>query len=78
MGVNTLTTPGHEDFDSSLTKDFKIWESHTLNIRLEVFNTFNHPNWVTPSSNVASPTTFGVVNSAGDMRQLQGALKYSF
>jgi Carboxypeptidase regulatory-like domain/TonB-dependent Receptor Plug Domain/TonB dependent receptor len=78
MGVNTLTTPGHQDFDSSLTKNFKLWESHTLNFRLEVFNTLNHPNWVAPSSNVAAPTTFGVVTSAGDMRQLQGALKYSF
>jgi Carboxypeptidase regulatory-like domain len=83
MGRNTLRTPGSEDFDSSLTKDFHIWETHTLNFRFEAFNTFNHPNWNPPSADARNAETFGVVTSAisqgsGAERQLQFALKYSF
>jgi hypothetical protein len=83
MGRNTLRTPGSEDFDSSLTKDFHLWESHVLTFRFEAFNVFNHPNWNPPSADARNATTFGVVTSAltqgsGAERQLQFALKYSF
>jgi hypothetical protein len=83
MGRNTLRTPGSEDFDSSLTKDIHIWESHVLNFRFEAFNVLNHPNWNPPSADARNATTFGVVTSAltqgsGAERQLQFALKYSF
>jgi hypothetical protein len=75
---NTLFTPGSEDFDASLSKDIHIWESHSLNFRFETFNTLNHPNWKVPANDPRNLATFGVITSAGAMRQLQFALKYSF
>jgi hypothetical protein len=65
-------------FDASLARFFTIRESHRLNIRLDAFNSTNHPNYTTPSTNVLSPTTFGIVTAAGTMRVLQLSMKYSF
>ena len=78
MGRNTLFSPGTEDFDASLMRDIKIWETHMLNFRFEAFNSLNHPNWNTPSADARNPSTFGVITSAKAMRELQFALKYSF
>jgi hypothetical protein len=79
MGRNTLFTPGSEDLDTSLTRDIHIWESHSLNFRWEMFNALNRPNWNVPaSSDIRNAATFGVVTTAGTMRQMQFALKYSF
>ena len=52
--------------------------SHSLNFRFETFNTLNHPTWNVPANDPRNLATFGVITSAGAMRQLQFALKYSF
>lgn len=78
VGRNTLRQPGIRQFDFSLLKDTKIHERHTLQFRFEAFNLTNHPNWNAPPVNVLSPATFGVVNSARTMRDLQFSLKYLF
>ena len=78
MGRNTLFTPGTRLADLSLTRDIHIYERHMLNFRVEAFNATNHPNWNAPSSDARSPSTFGIINSAKTMRQLQLGLKYIF
>jgi hypothetical protein len=78
IGRNTLFAPGLEVLDTSLYKTFRIRESQTLQVRFEAFNTLNRPNWNAPSSNPLVPSTFGVVRSAGAMRELQFAMKYLF
>jgi hypothetical protein len=78
MGRNTLFAPGVQVLDTSLYKAFRIRESQTLQVRIEAFNTLNHPNWNPPSSNPLVPSTFGVITSAGLMREMQFALKYVF
>ena len=78
MGRNTLTRPGTRQGDLSLARNIRIHESHTLNFRLEAFNSTNHPNWNSPSSDARSPATFGVITGARTMRQMQLALKYTF
>ncbi|HLJ16158.1 MAG TPA: TonB-dependent receptor [Bryobacteraceae bacterium] len=78
IGRNTLFSPGRADGDLSLARTIKIHESHSLNVRFEAFNAFNHPNWNTPSADARNPATFGVITSAKAMRQLQFALKYMF
>lgn len=78
MGRNTLFTPGTQDLNASLVKNFKIHERHTINFRFEAFNALNHPNWVTPSADARNAATFSVVTAAKSMRQLQLALKYVF
>jgi hypothetical protein len=78
MGRNTLFTPGTQNFDASLMRNIKIYETHVLNFRFEAFNALNHPYWNAPSADARNASTFGVVTSAKSMRQLQFALKYSF
>jgi hypothetical protein len=75
---NTLRGPGFLAWDMGLRKDFKTFESQSLQFRFEVFNILNHPNWSNP---VVDPTSgsFGLVTGkTNDTRQLQLALKYKF
>jgi len=49
MGRNVLTGPGRDNWDLALHKEVLFpWfrgEHSTLQIRVETFNTFNHPQW---------------------------------
>ncbi|HEV2495470.1 MAG TPA: carboxypeptidase-like regulatory domain-containing protein [Terriglobia bacterium] len=49
MGRNLLTGPGRNNWDLALHKNVALpWfrgEQSTLQIRLETFNSFNHPQW---------------------------------
>jgi hypothetical protein len=78
VGRNPLRTPGTQNWDGSVARNFRIREGHTLQFRFEGFNAGNIVNWNTPSVGVQTPATFGVVTTAKTMRQLQVALKYSF
>ncbi|MGH9629316.1 MAG: TonB-dependent receptor domain-containing protein, partial [Bryobacteraceae bacterium] len=78
VGRNVLFTPGTKQWDFSVNKNFRLAEGHTLQFRFESFNFANHPNWNSPGTNAREPETFGVVNSAGTMRENQFALKYLF
>jgi hypothetical protein len=63
--------------DSNLTRFFKVRERQRFELRFEFFNVLNHVNFNAPVANLHSPT-FGIIQSAGDPRILQFALKYSF
>jgi hypothetical protein len=78
VGINTMLTPHIRQWDFSGVKNFGFHERHNIQFRFEAFNLTNHPNWNTPSASVLTPASFGVITSAGPMRQLQFALKYSF
>src|SRR5579863_502344 len=49
MGRNALTGPGRNNWDLALFKEFQLpWfgaERSSLQIRMETFNSFNHPQW---------------------------------
>lgn len=78
-GRNTLLGPGYGQLDASLLKTFKLpFEGHTLQFRWESFNISNHPNWNIPSSDVRNAATFGRVQTARTMREMQFGLKYMF
>jgi hypothetical protein len=75
---NTLRGPGFWTWDVSLRKNFKTFESQSLQFRFELFDVLNHPNWSNP---VTDPTngSFGrITGKTGDDRQMQLALKYIF
>ncbi len=74
----TLRRPGTRLADLSLARNIRIHENHSLSIRMEAFNSTNHPNWNTPSTDPRSAAVFGVITSARPMRQLQFGLKYLF
>ncbi len=81
---NTLTGPGLASVDLALNKTIALSERVQLQLRSELFNVPNHPNFAIPSQrNVFSPS--GPVASAGlitqtltSSRQLQLAARLSF
>ncbi|MEO7650541.1 MAG: TonB-dependent receptor, partial [Bryobacteraceae bacterium] len=73
-----LRGPGSIDTNVSVSKQFRITERQKLLFRTEFFNIVNRPNFGNPGTNVDTPATFGRINSAGDGRIIQFALKYMF
>jgi hypothetical protein len=92
-GRDVVTGPGIVDLDGSTFKNFYFTEKRYLQLRVEVFNLLNHPNFGDPgltlqnnslnASGVPIPGTgsFGTITStrAGiDMREWQFSLKLIF
>ena len=72
--------PGIENFDMALIKDVPIGGLRALQVRLEVFNVFNHPQFYGAGSvdgNIASPT-FGNIVATAAPRLIQIAAKFMF
>jgi hypothetical protein len=85
-GRNTLTGPRFTDWDVSLEKNTKIFESLNFQLRIDAFDILNHTNFANPGvSAVPGSTSFGVitatrfpVSDAGSSRQLQIVGKFTF
>jgi hypothetical protein len=73
-----VRVPGSVNFDASLSKSFRLMEGHTLYLRGEAFNAFNHVNFRTPNLSLATPSTFGQLTATADARVMQFALRYEF
>jgi len=76
-GRNILSAPGYADVDFGLFKVIPIVERVRLQFRAEAFNLFNRPNFNAPVSSLNSPA-FGKIQTAGDAREFQFALKVIF
>ncbi len=69
--------PGINNWDMALLKDTLIKEEMNLEFRAELFNAFNHAQFLTPDGNVNS-STFGFVTAASPGRIMQLSLKLLF
>jgi hypothetical protein len=86
LGRNQLVGPGLFDMDFSVFKNIKVTERVSTQIRVEMFNVLNHPNFLPPLDNEAVLNSNGsVANNAGvvdatsaDPRQIQFGLKVNF
>jgi hypothetical protein len=56
-GRNRFRTEGVNNFDMALVKEVRITETHHLQVRWEVFNAFNHRQFIYPPPNFLSETT---------------------
>jgi hypothetical protein len=79
---NSVIGAGYVDFDLSVIRTIKINERASLQLRADVFNIFNHPNFDVPDRIFDSPT-FGSLISANAYgnrppRQTQLGVRYSF
>ena len=74
---NTIDGPPIKNIDLSVFKTFDITESKSLQFRAEFFNALNHPNFNPPGTTFGT-SSFGVISSAGDPREIQFALKLAF
>ena len=59
-------------------KTFSLAEKLKLELRSEINNIFNSPQFDNPATNLASKATFGVINDAGGSRTFQVGAKIRF
>jgi hypothetical protein len=73
LGANTERTPNTMNFNVAVVKNIRtVGETQKLQLRMEVFNLFNHRNFGTIPTNTLSATTnplnflnFGLTNAGG-------------
>ncbi|HTR38877.1 MAG TPA: TonB-dependent receptor [Bryobacteraceae bacterium] len=70
MGRNALIGPGYVETDLGVMKETRITERISLQIRAELFNLFNHPNFSFPNTGVF---TAGSATSCSAAQQAAGA-----
>ncbi len=75
---STINGPGYWNLDSSIFKKFKFTERFGGEIRADVFNILNHPNWGNPNTSVTA-TTFGQITGvASSARQVRFSTRITF
>lgn len=81
-GRNILDGPGTKLYDFSLFKNTYVGERVNVQFRTEVFNIFNHPNFLAPLGTgfdkVNAPASFGIITQARNAREIQFGLKVIF
>jgi hypothetical protein len=93
LGRNTVIGPPLFSVDSSIKKVMALNERLKLQLRLDAFNSFNHPNFGSPNNGLSADHldangvpipgsgSFGTItslNSNVSMRELQASLKLVF
>jgi carboxypeptidase family protein/TonB-dependent receptor-like protein len=88
VGRNSLVGPDFMTVDLALLKNVKLQGSSSVQLRAEIFNLTNRPNFGQPSVNVFSQTANGggtinptagrITTLAGTARQIQFAVKVIF
>lgn len=74
---NLIEMPGTKNFNLSLMKKIPLTEKFRLQLRGEIFNLFNHPNFRTLVTNL-SAANFGALTQTDDPRVFQFGLKVLF
>ncbi len=80
-GYNMLWGPRYQDWDMSLEKNTVFKERLNLQLRMDAFNVFNHPNFNTPNAAVSNPANFGQITAlagGAENRTVEFAGKLSF
>lgn len=77
LGRNALRGPGINNWDISFLKDTRLTESTKLEFRAEMFNAFNHVQFLNPDA-AGFDSTFGQVSQTRGPRLVQFGLKLYF
>jgi hypothetical protein len=76
--VPQARAPFEQDWDFFVTKDFPLAEKYGIQFRADLFNIFNHPNFVIDNLSSGTPA-FGVYdNTVGNPRIAQLSLRFHF
>ncbi len=88
IGTFNLVGPAFWQFDLALSRVFRVRENQNVEFRAESFNVINGLRKGNPAATALFPfvsttmplnaNTFGQINTAGDPRVMQFALKYTF
>ena len=76
-GRGILRGDGVINVDISLAKNVDFRPARFVQVRMELFNAFNHPNFGLPGHTFGAPD-FGVVSSASGGRTIQLGLRAAF
>jgi hypothetical protein len=63
LGQSTVRGPSRFDLDMNMVKRFRITESKTFELRLDVINILNHPNFAAPSTAMNTVGSFGRITA---------------
>jgi hypothetical protein len=77
-GRNSLRGPRETDFDGSLEKDTNLGEARELQLRIELFNALNHPQFNVPAATINSGGAGTITSTSNTARQLQAELRFTF
>ena len=83
LGRNVVVGPSFYNTDLAVMKNFRIEDRARLQLRIEFFDLFNHPNFGQPGNVVGTPTFGHIINTrfptgeSGSSRQIQFAVKFS-
>jgi outer membrane receptor protein involved in Fe transport len=86
VSLNTVNGPGVKNWDVSVLKTIPVGEARRFELRGEVYNALNHPNFLfaapgPQNSNNATTfgsTNFGILTAAHDPRLIQIGLKFYY
>jgi len=90
LGWNSLVAPTYWDIDIAVSRDFRLTERQSVQLRADAFNvtnsfvsnvasTANPTSGAVPAfANLNGPNLFGLLNTAQPTRKMQFALKYTF
>ncbi len=79
MARNSIRGLGNHNLDLALSRNFRLENAHSIEVRWEAFNAFNWMQWGLPNLSLISPT-FGQISSViqNSPRVMQFAVKYQF
>jgi hypothetical protein len=77
-GRNHLRLAGLTDLDVAFGKQFKVMEGKTFQLRWEIFNTLNHPNFAGYVNQFSSANFNTYTTTATNMRQMQLSARFIF
>jgi hypothetical protein len=78
-GYDMLRGPHYQDWDMDLQKNISISERYKVQLRGDVFNVANHPNFSVPSSAISNPASDGVISSVvNENRTIEFGAKFNF
>jgi hypothetical protein len=91
LGRGSIRGPGSKNFDLSVVKNWRMHDRYSLQFRAELFNAFNHANFigidaglgldnVAGDENFGKPLNpnFGRITSKRGSREIQFGVKFNF
>jgi hypothetical protein len=76
-GQGIINNPGMNNWNTSIAKTFELGEPHSLEVRVETYNTFNHTQWGNAQFRRSS-ASFGRISSTRPARQILFSMFYRF
>lgn len=78
-GYDMLRGPHYQNWDMDIQKNVSITERYHVQLRGDVFNIANHPNFSTPSASISNPASVGVISSVvNENRTVEFGAKFNF